>query len=149
MPVNTPATRTNTVGTLEGVSDFGENYGERIRGYFTAPVTGNYYFWIAGSDSAELWISNDGEPANKVRRASVLPAGNSTPPPANGTGPRQWNLQSNQRSPWLTLVAGRQYYLEVLHKAGVGTSDNWSVGWLQDSTGTNTVPAGIVPSYLL
>ena len=30
-----------------------------------------------------------------------------------------------------------------------GTGDNWSVGWLQDPTGTNTTPAGVMPSYLL
>jgi hypothetical protein len=39
--------------------------------------------------------------------------------------------------------------LRVLHKAGAGTNDNWAVGWLQDTTGTNTTPAGIVPGYLL
>src|SRR5262249_53614860 len=46
IPVNTPATFTNTLGTLEGITGFGTNYGERIRGFFTAPTTGNYYFWI-------------------------------------------------------------------------------------------------------
>ncbi len=149
IPVNTPANVTNVIGALEGTTDFGDNYGERIRGYFTAPVTGNYYFWIAGSDSAQLWISNDGDPVNKVLRASVSPTPNPLPPPGNGTAPHQWNLQSNQQSGWLTLVAGQQYYLEVLHKAGVGANDNWSVAWLQDPTGTNNVPTGVLPGYLL
>jgi len=149
IPINAPPSSTSAFGTLEGITDFGENYGERVRGYFTAPVTGNYYFWLAGSDSAELWISNDGEPVNKVRRAYVLPSLNLAPPPTNGTASRQWNLQPNQRSPWLTLVAGQRYYLEVLHKAGTGPGDNWAVGWLQDSAGTNTTPVGIVPGYLL
>ncbi len=149
IPVYTPANSTNTLGTLEGITDFGDNYGERIRGYLTAPATGNYYFWIAGSDSAELWISNDSEPATKVRRAYVLPAANPAPPPTNGTAVHQWNLQPNQRSPWLALVAGQRYYFEILHKAGVGAGDNWSVGWLQDSAGTNTTPGGIVPGFVL
>ena len=149
IPVNTPADLTNTLGTLEGITGFGTNYGERITGYITAPVTGNYYFWIAASDSAELWISDDNDPVNQVKRAYVLPNANPTPPPANGTGPRQWNLQPNQKSPWLSLVAGQQYYIEILHKAGVETNDNVSVGWLQDPTGTNTVPSGVVPGYVL
>ena len=149
IPVNTPATSITTLGSLEGITDFGDNYGERIRGYLTAPVTGNYYFWIAGSDATELWISDDSEPANKVRRAYVLPSANPTAPPANGTGPRQWNVQPNQRSAWLALVSGQKYYVEILHKAGVGTGDNWSVGWLQDPTGTNTTPGGIVPGFVL
>lgn len=140
IPTGTPATATNTLGTLEGVTDYGDNYGERIRGYLTAPVTGNYYFWIAASNAAELWISDDSEPANKVRRCSVT---------NTGTGPRQWTNQPSQKSPWLALVAGQKYYFEILHKAGTGAGDNLSVGWLQDPTGTNTTPAGVVPGYVL
>ena len=58
-------------------------------------------------------------------------------------------MQSSQKSGWLALIAGQKYYIEILHKAGVGAGDNWSVAWLQDPTGTNTTPVGIVPSYLL
>ncbi|HWV98127.1 MAG TPA: DUF1800 family protein [Candidatus Acidoferrum sp.] len=141
IPLGTPATSTNFLGTLEGITGFGSNYGERIRGYLTAPVTGNYYFWIAGSDSAELWISNDGDPVNKVRRALVSPA--------NSTAPRQWYMQPSQRSGWLSLAAGQRYYLEILHKAGASAGDNWSVGWIQDPTGTNATASGVVPGYLL
>ncbi len=107
IPVNLPPTTTAPWGTLEGTTDFGDNYAERIRGYFTAPVTGNYYFWVAGSDSVELWLSDDSEPANKVRRAYVSPTANPGAPPVNGTGSRQWNVQASQRSPWLSLVAGQ------------------------------------------
>jgi uncharacterized protein (DUF1800 family) len=149
IPADTPANFTNVLGTLEGVTNYGDNYGERIRGYFTAPVTGNYYFWIAGSDSAQLWISDDNNQVNQVLRAWVTPTNNPTAPGQNGTSPRQWNLQSAQQSGWLSLVAGQQYFIEVLHKAGAGTNDNWSVGWLQDPTGTNNTPAGVPPGYLL
>ena len=41
----------------------------------------------------------------------------------------------------LTLQAGQRYYVEILHKATIG-ADHWSVAWLIDPTGTNTVPAG-------
>jgi len=106
IPVNTPATITNFLGSLEGITDFGDNYGERVRGYLTAPVTGNYLFWLAASDSAELWISNDGEPANKVLRAYVTSG-------SGGTAPHQWGLQAKQKSPWLALNAGQR----VLHRS--------------------------------
>src|SRR5262249_45139737 len=49
IPVNTPANVTNFLGTLEGTTDNGDNYGERVRGYLTAPATGNYLFWLAAS----------------------------------------------------------------------------------------------------
>ena len=149
IPTGTPANFTNVLGTLEGTTNFGDNYGERIRGYFTAPVSGNYYFWIAGSDSAQLWISDDGDSANKLLRAYVTPTNNPTASGQNGTSPRQWSTQSSQQSGWLVLDAGQKYYLEILHKAGAGTNDNWSVGWLQDPTGTNNTPAGVTPGYLL
>lgn len=149
IPVNTPANSIAPLGGLEGITGFGTNYGERVRGFFTAPVTGNYYFWVAGSDSAQLWISDDGDPVNKVLRAWVTPTNNPTAPGNNGTSPRQWNLQATQKSGWLSLVAGQNFYLELLHKAGNGSNDNWSVGWLQDPSGTNNTPAGVVPTYLL
>jgi hypothetical protein len=149
IPTGTPANFTNVIGTLEGTPNYGDNYGERVRGYFTAPVTGNYYFWIAGSDSAQLWISDDNNQVNQVLRAWVTPTNNPTAPGQNGTSSRQWNLQSSQQSGWLSLIAGQQYYIQILHKAGVGTNDNWSAGWLQDPTGTNYTPAGVMPGYLL
>jgi uncharacterized protein (DUF1800 family) len=139
IPLDIPAPLTNSPGALEGVANFGDNYGERVRGYLTAPATGNYYFWLAANNSAELWIANDDQPANKVRRAVV------TAP----TAEHQWNLQPKQRSGWLSLQAGGRYYVEILHKAGAGANDHWSVGWLQDPTGTNTVPSGIVPGFVL
>jgi uncharacterized protein (DUF1800 family) len=149
IPTGAPANITNVLGTLEGTVNYGDNYGERIEGYFTPPVTGNYYFWIAGSDSAQLWISDDNQQVNDILRAWVTPTNNPTAPGQNGTASRQWNLQASQQSPWLALVAGQQYHIQILHKAGVGTGDNWSVAWLQDPTGTNFTPAGVAPGYLL
>ncbi len=148
IPLSTPANITNVVGALQGAND-GINYGERVRGYFTAPVTGNYYFWIAGSDSAQLWISDDNNQVNQVLRSWVTPTNNPVAPGENGTSPGQWSIQPSQQSGWLSLVAGQQYYLQVLHKAGAGTNANWSAGWLQDPTGTNNNVSGIVPGYLL
>ena len=65
------------------------------------------------------------KPVNKVLRASV----------SKPTAIHQWNLAPNQRSAWLKLEAGKRYYIEILHKAGTGPNDHWSVGWLQDPTG--------------
>jgi uncharacterized protein (DUF1800 family) len=149
IPTGKPANITNVLGSLAGVVNYGNNYAERVRGYFTAPTTGNYYFWIAGSDSAQLWISNDGDQVNRVLRSWVTPTNNPTKPGEKGTTNQQWNLQASQRSPWLSLVGGQSYYIEILHKAGVGVGDNWSVGWAQDPTGTNYTVTGVVPSYLL
>ncbi len=151
---NPPATNSTVANAESNASDGGANTGERLRGFFIAPNTGNYYFWIAASNVAELHISNDGEPVNKVLRASVN--ANSTVPPKN------WNVQSNQKSAWLALVAGRKYYLEVLHNTGAtGAANHLAVAWYLDPTGNavNPVPnsaspaaptpGGVIPGYAL
>ncbi|MGI8820535.1 MAG: DUF1800 family protein, partial [Chthoniobacterales bacterium] len=145
IPVNTPPAIDNSLVTLEDNTSYPDNTAKRLRGYFTAPATGNYYFWLAASNNAELWISNDSEPVNKVRRAWVT---------APGTGPEIWDAQPSQKSPWLALVAGRRYYYEVLHNHGSGTAtDNLAVAWFLDPTGTTANPiannTGVVPGYVL
>jgi len=142
----TPASIDTQLATLEDDASYGNNTGERLRGYFTAPVTGNYYFWLSASNNAELWISDDNQPVDLVRRAWVT---------APGTGSEDWNNagQTNQQSPWLALTAGQQYYYEVYHNTGAssGTSSSVAVAWLLDTTGTYTSPigSGVVPAYLL
>jgi hypothetical protein len=88
------------LSSLAAPTDFGDGYGARIRGYITAPVTGNYYFWIAASNAAELWISNDLEPVNSIKRAQV----------SGGTASQEWNKagETRQKSPWLALDAGKR-----------------------------------------
>ncbi|RYD82693.1 MAG: DUF1800 family protein, partial [Verrucomicrobiaceae bacterium] len=111
-------------------------YGQRIRGYLHAPVTGAYRFWLAADAAAELWIADDEEPVNKFRRAAV---------PAPGIGPRDWSNAA--QSPLLWLEAGRRYYVEVLHKEATG-GDHLAVGWLKPGE-TGSAPSEIVPGYAL
>ncbi len=149
------ANSTDTVSLPEdNNTSYGTNTGERLSGYITAPVTGNYYFWIAASNVAELWISNDAESVNKVRRASVTgPA---------GTALRTWNAQVSQKSAWLSLVAGQKYYIEILHNTGSSAAANHlSVAWFLDPTGLTASPVvngsapatasigGVIPSSAL
>ena len=153
VPWSAVPSASTTVTTAEDTTAYATNTGERLRGYFTAPVTGNYYFWIAASNVAELWISNNAEPVNKVLRATVTGA---------GTAPRTWNTQPNQKSPWLALVAGRKYYIEALHNTGAsGAGNHLALAWFVDPTGstanpiaTNCPPAaasvgGILPASVL
>ncbi len=139
IPVGTAPSGTSALTSLAAPVDFGDNYGARIRGYLTAPTTGNYYFWISGSNAAELWISNDGEPVNALKRAWV---GNGS------TTPQSWNTEPTQKSPWLALEGGKKYYIEVLHKAGAGSGDSVAVGWLKPGE-TGSAPSQIVPGYAL
>ena len=69
--VGTAITADGTIPTLDDDTDYGNNISRRLRGYIVPPKTGNYYFWLAANNAAELWISNDSESVNRVRRASV------------------------------------------------------------------------------
>ena len=140
LPISTPPAAFTNLSSLAAPTDFGDGYGARIRGYITAPVTGNYYFWIAASNAAELWISNDMEPVNSIKRAQV----------SGGTASQEWNKagETRQKSPWLALDAGKRYYFEILHNAGTGAGDNLAVGWLKPGQ-TGAVPSEIVPGHVL
>ncbi len=146
IPTNLAPNSTDTsLQSLEDNTAYADNTAKRLRGYFTAPTTGNYYFWLAASNAAELWIANDNQYATKVRRAWVN---------APGTSAEIWNTQTNQKSGWLSLVAGQKYYFEVLHNHGAGTpNDNVSVAYFIDPTGTTANPvangSGVTPGYLL
>lgn len=104
--------------TLEAPRLFGKDYGTRIRGYLHPPVTGEYRFWIAADDSGELWLSNNADPTNKTRIASV----------PEWTHARQWNRYGSQQSVPISLEAGQRYYIEVLHKQA-DQKDNLTVAW--------------------
>lgn len=124
IPVNTTPDGSSLLAIFEGPPDWGTNYGARIRGYICPPATGDYTFWISSNDHSELWLSSDDDPAHKTRIAYLERA----------TGYRQWNAFSTQRSKVIALVQGKRYYIEALHKEGIG-SDHVSVGWqLPDGT---------------
>lgn len=114
---NTPATTEILTTAFEAPTNYADNYGQRLRGYFIAPVTGTYRFVIASDDSSELWLSTSDNPANKARIASV----------SGYTGVREWAKYSTQLSAQVSLVAGQRYYIEALHKEG-GSGDNLAVG---------------------
>ena len=108
----------NQLNLFEAPVDVNDNYASRIRGYVEAPVSGNYIFYIAGDDATELYLSPNTDPVNKKRIAYNL----------CWTNGREWNKYASQRSIPITLVAGKKYYVEALHKEGEG-GDNLAVAW--------------------
>ena len=103
---------------FEAPTDFGNNYGNRVRGYIHPPTSGDYTFWIAADSRGELWLSLDESPS-----AATLIA--YTP---SFTLPREWTKFPEQQSVTITLQAGQKYYIEALHMEQ-GFGDNLSVAW--------------------
>ncbi|WP_143774098.1 T9SS type A sorting domain-containing protein [Niastella vici] len=104
--------------SLEGPTNWADNYGTRIRGYIHPTATGSYTFWVAGDDNTELYLSTSENPANASRIAYV----------SGWTNSREWNKYSTQQSTTINLTAGQKYYIEVLQKEGAG-GDNVAVAW--------------------
>lgn len=101
----------------EGPKDWEDNYGSRLRGWFIAPATGAYRFYIASDDGGELRLGTSAL-ASSARRVAYV----------NGwVDYRNWTAQANQQSAAIALAAGQRYYLEALHAEG-GGGDHVSVG---------------------
>jgi len=111
-------TGTDFLTSFEAPTDWADSYGTRVRGFVTAPVSGQYTFWIASDDNSVLYLSTDKDPANKVQIASV----------SSWTGSRQFDTYAEQKSAAITLVAGQKYYIEAIQKEG-GGGDNLAVRW--------------------
>ena len=94
------------------------NVGTRMSGYLMPQTNGVCTFAVAASDTAELWLSTDTNPANKQLIASVT----------NATVFRDWSNQVSQISPGITLAAWQKYYIELRHKAGTH-NNHYSVAW--------------------
>ena len=61
--------------------DLDKNYGTKVKGYFIPPESGSYTFYLAGSRSAELWLSGDEYEAGLKRIIRFM----------NGSAHNQWN----------------------------------------------------------
>ena len=141
IPLGTLPTSVSFVTLFEGPDpNVYDSYGQRLRGYVTAPSTGKYVFWIASDDHGELWLSTTDSPGQKEKIASV----------DNWTNYRDWGASASQQSRQIQLEAGKRYYIEALQKEG-GGGDHLSVGWQRlDATGTQqlALERPIPASYL-
>jgi len=137
VPFESAPDELSSLRQLEGPMSGGDFYGDRTRGYVTAPSTGAYTFWVAGDDNTELWLSTDDDPGER-RRIAYDP---------DWSNPRDWDDAPSQRSEPVELVAGRRYYLEVRHHNWTG-GDHWAVGWARPGEPT-TAPSEIVPGSVL
>ncbi|NBC68376.1 hypothetical protein GT003_05125 [Paenibacillus sacheonensis] len=134
IPTGTTPSGTDTLTSLEGPTNWADNYGDRIRGYITPTTSGSYTFYIAGDDESQFYLSTNNSPSNKSMIAYEY----------EYAGVREWTKHTNQQSASITLTAGQPYYFEILHKEG-GGGDNLAVGWTGPGISTITVIGG---SYL-
>ena len=116
---------------------FGDNYGQCWTGWITPPQTGNYRFFRAADDDAEVWLGTSDAPASAVRiLAGVGYTGDA----------KQWS--SKPASAYVPLVGGQKYYFEVRHKESAG-GDSCAVAWQREGQAQPTNGSGEIAGQYL
>ena len=119
--------------SFTGPVNTADNYGTRFRGYIIAPATGNYVFTACSDDASIAYVSPNANPANKQQVCSV----------PGWTNVAEFTKYVEQTSASIPMVAGRYYYVEMLHKEG-GGGDHVSLYWQTPNNSTRTIIPGSV-----
>jgi len=127
---NSPSGSSN-ITLFQGPTNWTNNYGTRVRGYIIAPQTGNYVFTLTSDDESILYLSPNAEPQYMQAICSV----------PGWTNETEYTKYPSQTSASIALVAGRYYYVEMLHKEGSG-GDHFAVRWQTPSNSTRTIIPG-------
>ncbi len=133
---NTGPVQPSRITALDLTGGYGGDYSQRISGWFKAPTSGNYTFYVASDDDADVFLSTDSNPANKRLIVQQY----------DWSGYRKYttggNVEQKCSDTWqadvalpvspapyasgIPLVADNLYYFEtVMHQGGGG--DNLSV----------------------
>jgi hypothetical protein len=137
VPVWTAPSTTENITSLQTTSNTAENFGDRIRGFITAPLSGNYQFLVSSDENVELWVSANNELAHTLKRSWIING-------ANAINPGTYNTQTSQASYLMKMKAGNSYYFEVIRRETTG-NDHLSIAWIKPG---DTVPE-IIPGYAL
>lgn len=103
---------------LEAPRNIADQYGQRIQGWLTPSLTGEYTFWISSDDYSILELGTNDNPASSVQIANV----------PGWTNPREWNKYPAQQSAPIYLEEGKFYFIRLHMKEGFG-GDNLAVKW--------------------
>ena len=134
-----PATSINVRPNFDDPGGYGNNYIQRLSGFFIPPTTGFYVFFVASDDDSDLFLSTDRTAEHKSMVAQetgwsgtdqwLATDANGV---AGGGGGNNWAQQRSDTfspdggitTPYMNgipLSAGQLYYMEgVMHQGGGG-----------------------------
>ena len=132
----TTPTSVGALSTFDAPTGVADNYAQRISGFFIPATTGRYVFFIAADDDADLFVSTDETPAKKQLVASETQWSNQRQWLNTGDGTDNAGDPSTKRSDnsvgFLSLTAGKKYYIEGVHHEG-GGGDNFAATFKLDT----------------
>jgi hypothetical protein len=113
---------------FQAPTDVCDNCASEIVGWFKAPVSGRYSFWIASDDQGHLYFGSSENTAEKICEVP------------GWTNSEQWDKFPEQHSGQLVLVANNYYYMKAISNDG-GGGDNLAVGvTMPDGTVVAPIP---------
>lgn len=86
-------------------------YGNLIDGYFRAPITGNYKFYMSCDDACRLSLSTVNLTPSSASVIITI---------SSATAYRSYHTTSSRQSSWISLTAGEYYYIKTEHTQGGG-----------------------------
>ena len=137
----------NTYHTSSLITGMPNYSAGRIRGAVTPPQTGYYRFWIANTESAELWLSTvSGSRFHKQRLCAMSTELGS----GHGVASNSltlWDSFVSQMSDEIYLEAGKPYYLEADYQFGHAGGPHISIAWAKRGGPRAAIPAEALSSY--
>ncbi|MEI6808910.1 MAG: PA14 domain-containing protein [bacterium] len=136
IPFDSAPDGTCDLQSFEAATNMGTRFESRVRGFVYPPASGSYVFSIAGDDDSDLFLSSDATPANKKRIAFVK----------GWTGAKDFKKSPTQKSVPVSLQAGKQYYIEAIHKQE-DAGDHVSVAWSGPGVTEGVIPGSNLSPY--
>ena len=124
---------TSVMNQFDGPWNIADTYNSRTYGWFIAPSTASYVFFLTSDDQSDLFLSSDDTRANEKLIASETQWSNQYQWTASGgnsdlTAKRSdtfsataWpTIDPNTGGAKITLSQGNAYYIEIMHHEGTG-----------------------------
>lgn len=144
----------------DGPYDYADNYASRMSGYFVAPTTGKYVFFVAADDDTDLYLSTDENPSNArliaqemgwSQRRYWISSGDGNN--ANMKRSDNWTPDEGATYPWgegISLMASQKYWIATVHHEG-GGGDNVGIYYklLDDPDPTDGTPSNLTGDNII
>jgi hypothetical protein len=122
------------LGSFEEPDDDVSDYAETLTGWFIPTQSGNYVFFVAASDDADLFLSTDATKSNAhlIAQETAWSASRQWLDSSGGSVVASKRSDQFAGTEWpggntITLTAGVSYYIQGVHHASDSTVGNFAV----------------------
>ncbi|MEM6820324.1 MAG: PA14 domain-containing protein [Verrucomicrobiota bacterium] len=141
-PDQTDLIEGSSTGAMEG-----PYFATRLRGYFVAPSSGEYRFWVSAKTSASFYLSSVSGSKYHKKKIAELSTEIGSLQGVSFFSQNLWDRYSSQLSDPIVLQEGETYFFEVLHQQGHGKGSHVSLAWAPPGADREPIPTEALSSY--